>query len=98
MEVSQNHTGMVNQGCSCDLFIEKNLHDVFHDIGWSHVDHDLGILSVVGRIKQVDVFPDECNDCHVAEEDEKFHFQELTENVGLSAIAEILITCWTLGQ
>ena len=93
MDVCQHHTGMMNQGCSCNLFVKKNLHDVLHNVTCCHVDHNLGILSVVGRVKQVDVFPGEGNDCHVAEEDEKFHFQELAENVGLSAIAEILITC-----
>lgn len=81
MEVSQNHAGMMYQGCSCNLFIEKNLHNVLHDVGSRHVYHDLGVLPVVGRVKQVDVLPDEGDGCHVAEEDEYFHFQQLAENV-----------------
>ena len=36
---------------------------------------------MVGRVKQVDVLPDEGDGCHVAEEDEYFHFQQLAENV-----------------
>ena len=93
MEVSQNNAGMMDQGCCCNLFVEKNLHDVLHDIGSCHVYHDLGVLSMVCGIKQVDVLPDEGDDCHVAEEDENLHFQELAENVGLSVRAKTLVHC-----
>ena len=46
---------------------------------------------MVCGIKQVDILPDEGDDCHVTEEDENLHFQELAENVGLSVIAQTLI-------
>ena len=92
MEVGQHHTAVVYQGSPRYLLIDQHLHHVLHHVGCGHVDHHLRVLFVVGRIEEIDVFPQESINSHVAEKYEYLHFQQLAENIGLSGIAQTDIT------
>ena len=53
--VGQQHAGVVDNRGPGDHLVDEDFHYVLDRVHGRHVDHDLGVLLVVGRVKQVDV-------------------------------------------
>ena len=53
--VGQQHAGVVDNRSPGDHLVDEDLHYVLDRVHGRHVDHDLGVLLVVRRVKQVDV-------------------------------------------
>ena len=55
MKIGQDHTHMVDHSGVRYEFVGEQLHHVLHYVHSGHVDHHLGVLAVMWRVKQINI-------------------------------------------